>query len=266
VEDIIVLTGAAGRLGRSLRPMLASRCGELRVLDQLPLVAEHANEVAIEADLNDTTALQQAMAGASAVVHFAGYPREADWPVLLAANVAAVTSLWEAARIAGVDRVLYASSNHAVGMYPRDTRIGHDALPLPDSRYGVTKVFLEAVSSLYASKWGVRGFGMRIGHCSPAPTEARMLSHWIHPEDLGLLVQVGLDADYENEIVYGASSNARSWWSNIRALELGYRPVHSADLHADRLAGLTSGDPVTEYFQGGTFASAQYANPRHRPH
>jgi len=262
---IIVLTGAAGRLGRSLRPMLASRCDELRVLDQMPLVAEHANEVAIRVDLNDTSALQQAMAGASAVVHFAGYPREADWPVLLAANVAAVTSLWEAARVAGVDRVLYASSNHAVGMYPRETRIGHDVLPLPDSRYGVTKVFMEAVSSLYAAKWGVRGFGMRIGHCSPAPTDARMLSHWIHPEDLALLVKVGLDANYENEIVYGASGNARSWWSNTRALELGYQPLHSTDPHVERLSGLTSFDPVTEYFQGGTFAAAEYAHPRHCP-
>lgn len=261
----IVLTGGAGRLGRGLRPALAACCRELRVLDRVPLAVEHANETVFQTDLTDPGILQTVMANASAVVHFAGCPREADWATLLAANVAAVTTVWEAARLAGVDRILYASSNHAVGMVPRDLRIAHDALPHPDSRYGVTKVFMESVASLYAAKYGVRSFGMRIGHCAAEPSDARMLSHWIHPDDLAALVRLGLQASYENEIVYGASANSRSWWDNRRAEALGYRPAHSADSHVARLAGRTSADPVAEYFQGGSFAAAEYVHPRIHP-
>nr|WP_181726153.1 NAD(P)-dependent oxidoreductase [Polaromonas sp.]QJS06400.1 UDP-glucose 4-epimerase [Polaromonas sp.] len=263
--DCIVLTGAAGRLGRSLRPALAAACRELRVLDRSPLVSEHANETALQLDLNDQAALASALTGASAVVHFAGYPREADWPTLLAANVVGVASLWEAARVAGVERILYASSNHAVGMYPRSEKLSQGALPAPDSRYGVTKVFMESLASLYAAKHGLRGFGIRIGHCAPQPSDARMLSHWIHPEDLSALVQVGLQADYENEYVYGVSANSLSWWLNDRAEALGYRPAHSADRFIGSLQAQTSASPVAEYFQGGSFAAAEFDNPRFRP-
>lgn len=263
--DCVVLTGAAGRLGRSLRPALAGWCKELRILDQSPLVVEHENEVAFQLDLNNQAALAEAIAGASAIVHFAGYPREADWATLLVANVAGVTSLWEAARKAGVERIVYASSNHSVGMYPRSEMLSHDALPNPDSRYGVTKVFMESVACLYASKYGLRGFGVRIGHCASQPSDARMLSHWIHPDDLSALVQVGLCADYQNELVYGASANARSWWLNTRAEALGYRPIHSADTHIERLEAQTSSDPVAEYFQGGSFAAAEFDNLRFLP-
>jgi uronate dehydrogenase len=263
--DCILLTGGAGRLGKGLRPGLAACCRELRVLDRAPLAVEHANEKVFQTDLTDPGILRDAMSHATAVVHFAGFPREADWATLLAANVTAVTAVWEAARAAGVGRIVYASSNHAVGMVPRHVKIAHDALPHPDSRYGVTKVFMESVASLFAAKYGVRGFGMRIGHCAPEPSDARMLSHWIHPDDLAALVRVGLEADYENEIVYGASANAPSWWDNHRAETLGYRPRHSADPHAARLADRTSADPVAEHYQGGSFAAAEYAHPRIRP-
>lgn len=260
--DCLVLTGAAGRLGRSLRPGLSALCRELRVIDQAPVQPEHSNESAFQLDLNDQPALAAVLSGASAVVHFAGYPREADWATLLAANVAGVTSLWEAARQAGVGRIIYASSNHAVGMYARTETLTADALPRPDSRYGVTKVFMESVASLYAAKYGLRGFGIRIGHCAPKPSDARMLSHWIHPEDLLALVKVGLQADYDNELVYGASANARSWWVNSRAEALGYRPAHSADSWINELAAKTSADPVAEFYQGGSFAAAEFANLR----
>lgn len=260
--DCIVLTGAAGRLGRSLRPFLAASCRELRVLDQAPLTPEHANETAFQIDLNDETALKEVLQGASAVVHFAGYPREAQWSVLLPANIEGTIKLWDHAHTAGVDRIIYATSNHAVGLYPRDRLLDELVHPLPDSRYGLSKVFMEGLASLYAIKHGVRGFGMRIGHCAPEPTDARMLSHWIHPEDLAALVSVGLKADYENEIVYGASNNMRSWWPNARARELGYHPRHSADAFIEQLKACVSDDPVAERFQGGSFAANGFSNAR----
>ncbi|MFZ4285860.1 NAD-dependent epimerase/dehydratase family protein [Variovorax sp. HJSM1_2] len=256
--ETIVLTGAAGRIGRLLRPSLAACCAHLRLVDQAPVYAERANESAFQCDLGDSERLLEIMQGSTAVVHFAGYPREAEWSVLLSANVVGAVNLWEAARLAGVKRVVYASSNHAVGFYPRSEVISHQSLPAPDSRYGVTKVFMESLAGLYAAKHGIRGFGMRIGHCSEKPTDARMLSHWVHPQDLAALVQVGLSADYLHELVYGVSANSLSWWSNERAQALGYRPQKTADVWIGELQSLVSHDPVAEHFQGGSFASAEF--------
>lgn len=256
----VVLTGAAGRIGRQLRHQLAADCHQLVLIDQMPVAAEHANEVALQLDLADRDGLTRALAGAEAVVHFAGYPREADWDTLIQANLIGVVNLWEAARLNGVGRVVYASSNHAVGLYPRSQTLSDQSLPAADSRYGVTKVFMESIAQLYATKYGVRGFGMRIGHCAPAPTDARMLSHWIHPEDMLSLVQVGLDADYVHEIVYGVSRNSRSWWNNERAEQLGYVPRHSSDAFIESLQTVRSSDAVAEFYQGGSFAAAEFGN------
>jgi len=265
IHDCIVLTGAAGRLGSALRPALAPLCKELRLVDKSPAEVVHANESAFALDLNDEAGLKTALAGCSAVVHFAGYPREAEWNVLLAANIQGVINLWDAAHAAGVGRIIYASSNHAVGLYPHSEVIDEKAPPKPDSRYGVTKVFMESVAELYATKHGLRGFGIRIGHSAPRPSDARMLSHWVHPDDLAALVAIGLEADYENEIVYGVSDNSRSWWTNRRAAALGYRPLHSADAYAPELLSKTSANPVEEYFQGGSFAAKDYSNERLLP-
>lgn len=262
MRDCIVLTGAAGRLGQALRPHLSLLCKELRLVDRAPVTANLSNEKPFQIDLNDEAALKKVLQGASAVVHFAGYPREAGWDVLLPANIEGTIKLWEQAHTAGVDRIIYATSNHAVGFYPRNEPLAELVHPLPDSRYGLTKVFMEGLASLYAIKHGLRGFGLRIGHCAPEPSDARMLSHWIHPEDLAALVQVGLTADYDNEIVYGASDNTRSWWPNTRALELGYRPRHSADVFTEQLETRVSDDPVAERYQGGSFAASGFTHAR----
>ena len=153
--DCIVLTGAAGRLGSALRPQLAGLCKELRLVDNVGIEALRRNEIAFKADLNNAGALADALKGCSAVVHFAGYPREADWDTLLAANITGVIRLWEAAFTAGAGRIVYASSNHAVGLYDRQQRLTEDVPPRPDSRYGVTKVFMESLAALYAVKHGL---------------------------------------------------------------------------------------------------------------
>ncbi|WP_354675077.1 NAD-dependent epimerase/dehydratase family protein [Cupriavidus alkaliphilus] len=259
---IVVLTGAAGRLAQHVRPMLAAACREVRLCDVRPVTPQVVNERAFQCALDDAGELSALLAGADMVVHFAGYPREAAWDVILPANVASVANLWEAARAAGVQRIIYASSNHAMGLYPRATTVGSDDLPRPDSRYGVSKVFMEAVAGLYAQKFGLKGFGMRIGHCSPEPLDARMLAHWISPRDLAQLVRVGMDADYDEAIVYGASDNAASWWDNARAHALGYRPQDSADRYREALKHKVSDDPLAEHFQGGDFAAAEFNRDR----
>ena len=191
------------------------------------------------------------------------------WPStpcsVLDANIRTVINLWECAANAGVNRIVYASSNHAVGYYPRDTRIDTRAPAKPDGRYGATKVFMEAIAQLYADKHGLRAFGMRIGYTGPAPLDARMLSHWLHPDDLAQLIEVGLTAHYHHEIVYGVSNNSATWYDNRRAEALGYRPQHSADVFAPQMEGKVTDNPVAERYQGGPFAADGHIGDPERP-
>ena len=261
----ILVTGAAGKVARSVRAELGGMCRELRLTDITPFDATAANQTVQVADLADAASVSALVEGVDAVVHFAGYPREAAWPVLLDANIRSVINLWESAAAAGVDRILYASSNHAVGYYPRTARIDARVPARPDSRYGATKVFMEAVAQLHADKSGLRAFGMRIGYCGPEPLDARMLSHWLHPADLAQLIEVGLTADYHHEIVYGVSANSATWYDNRRAEALGYRPRHSADRYVGQLGEKVSGNPVAERYQGGPFAAEGHVGDPERP-
>lgn len=261
----ILMTGAGGKVAQQVRPQLALLCDELRLTDRLPLSPGAANETVQIAELSDPAPWAGLLDGVEAVVHFAGFPRESEWPTLLEANIRVAINLWDAAVAAGVQRIVYASSNHAVGYYARDQRIDDRAPPRPDSRYGVTKVFMEALASLHADKHGLQAMGIRIGHCGPAPLDARMLSHWVHPEDLAQLIGIGLGAQYRHEIVYGVSANRASWYDNARAAALGYRPRHSADDFLDTLAGKVTDDPVAEIYQGGHFAAEGHRGDPERP-
>jgi len=254
---LILLTGAAGRIGGLLRgalPAQPSLGARLRVVDRIdPGPGDGQDEVRV-GDLSDAAFVEALFADGriGAVVHLAGHPREAAWDVLLDANVTASIHLWEAARRHGVDRIVYASSNHAIGLYPRALTIDHRAPPRPDSRYGLTKAFCEQLAFLYAHKFGVRGFCMRIGAFRPEPDSERALATWISPRDLVDLVRVGLTADYVFEIVYGVSANGRAFWDNRNADRLGYRPRDSADAFAGRFEPPPPDDPAA-LFQGGPY-------------
>ena len=127
---------------------------------------------------------------------------------------------------------MFASSNHVVGFYPRQRRIGVDAPVRPDSRYGVSKAFGEALAALYAYKHGLRVTCLRIGNVGDVPADRRRLSIWLAPQDLVQLIRIGLEhPDIRYEIFYGASDNARGWWDNSAAFRLGYRPQGRAEDH-----------------------------------
>lgn len=255
----VLLTGGAGRIASYIRQRLAPLCVELRLADCVSFEARHANETAHVVDLADADRVQPLLHDIDAVVHMAGYPRDAPWSTILPANIVAVTNLWDAALQSGVRRIVYASSNHAVGLYPRAQRINSDVLPRPDSRYGVAKVFMEALASLYAEKYALSAMGIRIGACTPEPTDARMLSHWVHPDDLTNLIEIGLTAELTHEIVYGVSANRASWWDNSRAEALGYQPRHSADSFTELMRNKRSDNPVAEQYQGGSYVADGYA-------
>ncbi len=181
---------------------------------------------------------------------------------ILQSNIIGGYNLFEAARKKGVKRIVFASSNHAVGFYPRHHRIGTDVTTRPDSRYGVSKAFGEAVGALYADKHGLGVTCLRIGNFGDKPLDHRRLSIWLKPEDLVQLCRIGLDhPDIHFEIFYGASYNERAWWDNHRAYDLGYRPTGRAEdfrEHAFAEQAKLKPDPVGDFYQGGAFCGMEF--------
>lgn len=254
----LLITGAAGALGLELRERLRGAAPAIRLSDIAPMAAAREGEEVVRCDLADEPATLALCRDVDAIVHLGGQSIEADWPTVHRANIMGAINLWEAARKAGVGRILFASSNHAIGLYRRSQRLDHDSEPRPDSRYGLSKAFGEDLARLYAYKHGVRAYCMRIGTCMPAPLNERALSTWLSYPDFERLVRVGLTADYAFEVVYGVSRNTRSWWDNANAHRLGYAPGDDAEAFAAELIGKTTGDPLDEAFQGGPFVSPDF--------
>jgi uronate dehydrogenase len=172
----VLITGAAGRIGRYLRDGLPPLGWQLRLLDIQPI---QTDEDAVVADIRDADALDAAMEGMDAVVHLAGIASEAPFEDILDVNIEGSWHVFEAARRAGISRVVYASSNHAVGFTPRASMVGVDIPVRPDSYYGVSKVFGEALGRLYADRHAMSVVCLRIGSCFDRPTTPRMLSTWL---------------------------------------------------------------------------------------
>jgi uronate dehydrogenase len=258
----VLLTGAAGDVGRRLRKLLGPVYPELRLSDIKTPPDLGADERFIQADLADLAQVEAAVDGVEGIIHLGGFSVEGPWETILNSNIIGCRNLFEAARRKGVKRVVFASSNHAVGFYPRHRRTGTDLTVRPDSRYGVSKAFGEALGSLYADKHGLSVLCLRIGHVLDAPADRRRLSIWLKPEDLAQLVRIGLEhPDLRFEIFYGVSANERSWWDNSRAYAYGYRPTGRAEDHRDAaLAAQTkmAADPVGDFFQGGPFCSDEF--------
>jgi uronate dehydrogenase len=260
----IVLTGAAGGIGTMIRPLLAPPYPGLVLSDRVKPANLLASETFVAADLAKPDEVAAAVQGAHSVVHLGGFSVEGPWETILQANIIGCYNLFEAARVAGVRRVVFASSNHAVGFYPRKRKIRTDVTVRPDSRYGVSKAFGEALGALYADKHGMAVTCLRIGNVGPRPLDVRRLSIWISPEDIVQLIRIGLDhPDIRFDILYGASDNEASWWDNSRARQLGYRPTGRAEdhrAHAVAEQEKVGRDPVGDLFQGGSFCSVEFTN------
>lgn len=258
----VLITGAAGGIGTWLRPRLAERYGSLRLSDIKEPENLQPNEIFAAADLTDPEAVEAACDGIEGIIHLGGYSIEGPWETILNSNIIGTYNLFEAARKKGVKRVIFASSNHAVGFYPRELRIPTDVIPRPDSRYGVSKIFGEGVGALYAYKHGIGVMSLRIGNVNDKPMDKRRLSIWISPDDIAQLCTIGLEMpDLIYEVVYATSANERSWYDNARAYALGYRPTGQSEDFAEEVLASEpeGGHPVAEYYQGGTFCADEYS-------
>ena len=215
-------------------------------------------------------AVARAMADVDAVVHLGATPHEADWDSIHANNIVGCYNVFEAARQAGVKRIVFASSNHAIGFYRRDRTIDGTVAPRPDTRYGLSKVFGETLGSLYADKYGAEIMNIRIGNVAEEPLDVRRLAIWISPRDLAQLVSIGLEhPDIRFEIVYGMSDNERAWWDNSNARRLGYAPRDRSEDFAAKVLpehSADTGDPLADARQGGTFVSTEAGGDPTKPH
>ena len=258
----VLMTGAGGGIGRALRETLRSVYPVLRLSDRVAIApARDGEEVVQQVDIADMPAVERLVAGCDGIVHFGGISGENSWENILHGNIVGLYNVFEAGRRAGVRRIVMATSNHAVGFYPRAQTIDHTVMPRPDSRYGLSKAFSEALGSLYSDKHGIGFFGVRIGNFGERPIDKRRLSIWISPRDLTQLVRLGLEhPDIRYEIVYGVSNNKRSWYDNRNAVRLGYRPEDDAEAYAaEVLAKEPPGaHPIAEKYQGGTFCADEY--------
>ena len=254
----VLITGATGDVGSHLRRQLAGKY-KLRLSDIRPLKAGKS-EIFIKADVSKMADALHITKGVDAIVHLGGYSVEGSWEAILQANIIGCYNVFEAARRNGVKRILFPTSNHAVGFYRRDQTIDHRVYPKPDSRYGVSKVFGEALGSLYADKYGMEVFMLRIGNVNPKPIDKRRLSIWFSPRDLAQLVSIGIDhPDIKFEIVYGISKNKRAWYDNSNAFRLGYRPQDDSEVFAEEVLQneKPSSDVIAETHQGGVFCTAE---------
>ncbi len=264
----ILLTGAAGGVGTRLRKLLPAVYPDLVLSDLKAPDDLSADETFIAADLADFAQVTRMVEGIEGIIHLGGFSVEGPWETILNANIIGAYNLFEAARLAGVKRIVFASSNHAMGFYPRGETVDTHALVRPDTRYGVSKVFGEALGSLYAFKYNLGVLCIRIGNVGEKPLDERRLSIWLKTEDLVSLIRIGLEREgLVYEVVYGMSDNKRAWWDNSRAHELGYQASgHSEDYAGEVFAAPPPArpDPIGDVFQGGPFCTDEFVGDLER--
>lgn len=253
----LLLTGAAGGLGRVLRPRLARRCRTLRVSDIADLGTAAPGEELRPAPLEDKAAVMALLEGVDAVVHLGGVSTEHSFETVLPANIVGTYHVYEAARVHGAMRVVFASSNHVTGFYRQDEVITPQAPKRPDGYYGLSKAFGEDLARFYFDRHGIESVCLRIGSSFPEPKDRRMLATWLSYDDLERLVWASLSAPVVGfTVVYGMSDNLTTWWDNTSARHLGWRPLDSSEpfraAAEARQPHIDLSDPAAVY-QGGGF-------------
>jgi uronate dehydrogenase len=261
LDHPVLLTGASGRLGRGLASSLSAAGIMLRLTDRVPFPnALPADATFSLCELNNGEGIADLAQGCRAILHFGGIPNEKPgFEGILDANLRGAYHVFEAARRARA-RVVFASSNHAIGFHPRPgpdgERLASDCAYRPDTLYGLSKVYGEQLGRLYFDKHGVESVHLRIGTCTPEPPDARALSTWLSPADLARACHAAILAPRTGwAIIWGASANPASFWGTDDRDVIGWQPLDSAEPWRPTVEGKVSGDPVSEFFQGGSFCT-----------
>ncbi len=258
----VLVTGAAGSIGRVLCPGLTDRDHEVVGFDRVP-EPDGFDGPWHTGDAADADAVFAAFDAQplDAVVHLAGHPDEASLPDSLTSHVVTTGALLDAMVAAGVPRMVYASSNHAVGRTPRRDLLPTDTRPRPDTFYGVGKVAAEALLSLYADRYGIDAVACRIGSFQERPRSTRQLSTWLSHDDCVRMVDAALTAPAPGfAVLYGISANTRAWWDLDAGRALGYEPRDDAEEFADAVEPGPD-DEIEAAHVGGPFVTETYYRP-----
>lgn len=255
----LLITGAAGNLGKILREGLKGYADVLRLSDIAPMDPAGLGEEVVPCDLSDRDAVHELTKDCDGIIHLGGISVEAAFDDLLQANFLGTYNLYEGARKNGKPRILFASSNHAIGFHKRTTKLDDKSELRPDSLYGVTKCYGEALASYYYDKFDVETVSLRIGSCFEKPRDRRMLSTWMSPRDFISLMKAVFDAPMTGHLVmYGVSNNRTKWWSNDHAELIGWQPQDSSEIFREEIEAAFAvedrHDPAVIY-QGGGFAA-----------
>jgi len=255
----LLLTGAAGGLGRVLRPRLKACCDTLRVSDIADMGAAAAGEEVRPAALEDKAAVRALLEGVDAVVHLGGISTEQPFEAILEANIRGAFHLYEAARIHGVKRIVFASSNHVTGFYKQSETIDATRPMRPDGYYGLSKAFGENLAQFYFDRYGIETVSLRIGSSFAEPADRRMLATFLSFDDLERLVLAALSAPVVgHSVLYGMSDNALTWWDNTPARHIGFRPQNSSEPFRAAVEARQPAIDITQptaLYQGGGFVT-----------
>jgi uronate dehydrogenase len=259
VVNQLLLTGAAGGLGKVLRQSLKPFARTLRLSDIAGMEAAGPGEEVVPCNLADKAAVDALVEGCDAIVHLGGVSVERPFEEILEANIKGVFHLYEGARRHGVKRVVFASSNHVIGFHKQGDLLDADSARRPDGYYGLSKSYGEDLSRFYFDRYGIETACVRIGSSFPEPKDRRMMVTWLSYRDLTELVRCCLFAPkLGHTIVYGASANRDTWWDNRKAAHLGFHPQDSSEPFRAKVESqppLDPADPVARY-QGGAFVKA----------
>ncbi|WP_432240210.1 NAD-dependent epimerase/dehydratase family protein [Herbaspirillum robiniae] len=264
----LLLTGAAGGVGKALRPRLAGFAESVRVSDLARAMESAgpaaAHEQALACDLADRAAVDAMVQGCEAIIHLGGVSVERPFEEILEANIKGVFHIYEAARRHKVKRVIFASSNHVTGYYRQDQKIDARELRRPDGYYGLSKSYGEDMAQFYFDRYGVETVSIRIGSIFPEAKDRRMMASWMSLGDFEQLLRRSLfTPDVGHTVVYGMSDNAYTWWDNRHAAHLGYAPKDSSEIFRDKVEAQprpAPTDPVA-LLQGGAFTTAGPFDP-----
>ncbi|MFL2828620.1 MAG: NAD-dependent epimerase/dehydratase family protein [Candidatus Puniceispirillales bacterium] len=256
----ILLTGAAGALGEQLRETLSKSCETLTVSDRTSLNKKFENEKIVQADLSSLEEMINLTKNIDCVVHMGGQSIEGSWDNVLNSNIIGMYNLYEGCRKNNVNRVIWASSVHTVGFYPRSEVLDSKAKPRPDSNYGLSKVFGESLAQYYWDKYKLETVSVRIYSCLAEPKDHRILSTWLSYDDLrSLIVACMKTANVEHSIIFGVSNNDSVLIDNKYAKHIGYIPRDNGEdyrVQVETKDGFVdSNDPLVTT-HGGYFASA----------
>ncbi len=259
----LLITGAAGNLGKVLRKGLAPLATTLRLTDRNDMGDAAAHEEIMPAELGDFDAIMEVVEGCDSVVHFGAAPMERPWAEVLDSSIKGGYNVYEAARRHGIKRIVYASSIHAVGYVRREDGADTDTPHAPDSLYGVSKCFVEDLARMYFDKFGIESALLRINSCFPEPADRRHLATWMSFRDLVQLVERCLVAErIGHAVIYGISNNRERFFNNDKVRHIGYMPEDSAEDYRDKVeAKVRPGDPWAKgvEYVGGVFC--EYGHP-----